>query len=78
MKIYKIRNEDGLFSTGGENPQFIKTGKVWPEFRFVKSHLTLIKENTKRKNPYKNCKLVVYDAVFESEEDINFESEIKD
>lgn len=30
MKFWKVRHkETGLFSTGGMNPRFTKTGKTW-------------------------------------------------
>ena len=44
-KIYKIRRRsDCLFSTGGANPKFSKTGKIWTSAAYLKSHLTLMAE----------------------------------
>jgi DNA gyrase/topoisomerase IV subunit A len=37
--IYKIRNPDGLFSTGGEVPTFTAKGKVWRARGHITSHL---------------------------------------
>lgn len=39
MKVFKIRDANGLFSTGGVNPDFTKGGKVWNNIGHVKSHL---------------------------------------
>jgi hypothetical protein len=44
MIIYMIRNKGGLFSTGGCNPSFTDTGKVWKKIGPVKSHLNLVLE----------------------------------
>lgn len=40
IKAYKIRNrETGLYSTGGSNPYWRKTGKVWGNLGGLKNHL---------------------------------------
>lgn len=39
MKVFKIRDENGLFSTGGTSPSFTHAGKVWNNIGHVKSHL---------------------------------------
>lgn len=39
MKVFKIRDANGLFSTGGTDPDFTKGGKVWNNIGHVKSHL---------------------------------------
>ncbi len=39
IKIYKIENQDGLFSTGGRHPRWTKKGKIWQSFGAVKLHL---------------------------------------
>jgi hypothetical protein len=41
--MYKIRNQEGLFSTGGEKPHWRRKGKVWNELRFIKSHLKFMR-----------------------------------
>lgn len=61
-KVYKIKRNDGLFSTGGMNPKFSKTGKIWTSMRYLKSHLTLVKEN-KTIDEYNNCIIIIYDLV---------------
>ena len=51
MKHYKIRRRsDGLFSTGGKSPRFVKdNGKVFKKRSNVSSHITnLIKHPRKR------------------------------
>lgn len=39
MKVYKIQNRDGMFSTGGSDPQWKNKGKVWKNIGHVKNHL---------------------------------------
>lgn len=38
--IYMIRNEQGLFSSGGMRPSFSKKGKVWHNSGALRSHIT--------------------------------------
>lgn len=40
MEAFKIKNKDGLFSTGGTNPRFTKRGKTWGNLAHLSSHLT--------------------------------------
>lgn len=51
MIVYKIMNDRGLFSEGGEDPQFGKKGKTWTNIGHLKNHLRLAR-------PYRNCELV--------------------
>jgi len=44
-KAYKIRNGDGLFSTGGTHPSWTKKGKTWGNLGSLRSHLTLLCEH---------------------------------
>lgn len=39
IKIYKIENKDGMFSTGTMHPRWTKKGKIWQSFGAVKRHL---------------------------------------
>lgn len=41
MKAFKIKNKDGLFSTGGYTPRWTKRGKTWGSFQAIKLHLRL-------------------------------------
>ena len=41
MKIFKIRNSEGLWSSGGAYPRFSKKGKAWSNIGFVKNHLSM-------------------------------------
>lgn len=43
MKCYKIRNKDGMYSRGGDDPYWTKKGKTWSAKQHIKSHLTLFK-----------------------------------
>ena len=42
-KVYKIRNLQGKFSTGGMNPSFTSRGKAWGSKCDIKNHLSQIK-----------------------------------
>ena len=39
MKVYKIRDKNGLYSTGGQSPNFTQGGKTWNNIGHVKNHL---------------------------------------
>jgi len=39
LKIYKIKNKDGNFSTGTMHPRWTKKGKIWQSFGSIKLHL---------------------------------------
>jgi hypothetical protein len=58
-KLYKIRREDELFSMGGLDPSFRKTGKVWKSIGNLKNHINLVLEY----NPdaYDYCEVVEYE-----------------
>lgn len=60
--FYRIQDsETGLFSTGGENPNWTKNGKIW-KITGLRKHTALIRDKIKRTgfNPYKNADVVVY------------------
>jgi len=59
MKIYKIRNDKGLFSKGGLDPTFNKIGKLWLR-QYLKAHLTMLKAHSNI-HLYDNCVIVEYD-----------------
>lgn len=73
--VYKIRRTtDGLFSKGGNRPQFSKNGKVWNTMGHLKSHLTGVqdcgaygvREKEKRERlaaVYADCEIVEYERV---------------
>jgi hypothetical protein len=54
VTVYKIRNKQGKYSTGGSYPRFTKAGKVWTSLGALKQHLDLV--TTPR--VYKDCELV--------------------
>ena len=60
MKIYKIQNNEGLFSSGGSSPKFTKRGKTWGEKRHVKSHLRMMKTYGLLET-YDDCHVVEYE-----------------
>lgn len=68
-RVYKIRNADGRFSTGGSHPHWTKCGKVWVALNHVSAHLTLLRTNWNERrlhnpsveNPYEGCELIAYE-----------------
>jgi hypothetical protein len=48
MRIFKIRNPQGLFSTGGSRPTWTPKGKTWVALNHIRAHLTLIREERSR------------------------------
>ena len=44
MKIYKIKNPDGLYSTGGSSPKWTRKGKTWVALNHLRAHLTFIRQ----------------------------------
>jgi len=48
MRIFKIRNPQGLFSTGGSSPTWASKGKTWVALNHLRSHLTLIRDERDR------------------------------
>ncbi len=77
MKVYKIQNKNGLFSTGGTCPSFTKDGKMWTRLGSLKSHLTLYYSkrnnlNYPKINAYVDCVVLEYELKAPSE--INLES----
>lgn len=64
MKVYKIKNNKGLFSTGGMYPNFTKHGKAWSHLGHVKLHLNQVV----RAGRYDDCVVVVYELIEEEKE----------
>ena len=60
MKIFKIRNADGLFSTGGSTPNFTKNGKSWSTLGHVNSHLGF--SSSHKEELYKDCDIVAFET----------------
>ncbi|MFA5152342.1 MAG: hypothetical protein WC554_07285 [Clostridia bacterium] len=63
--MYKIQQkETGLFSSGGDTPQFTKNGKIWG----MRSHVVLHLMNLYRGLNYRcsNCEVVEYEMVEKS------------
>lgn len=55
--VYRIKNKDGLYSSGGQNPRFSKnSGKVWTSLGRLKNHLRQFCPKPKKtkfnNNPY--------------------------
>lgn len=63
MIIYKIRNKNGEFSTGGSRPSFSKAGgKSWNRLQDVKTHLSYVHGSFNWAKPYETCELVKYEV----------------
>jgi hypothetical protein len=62
--VYKIRDrETGLFSTGGEEPEWTGCGKAWAGTGPLRAHLTLIAHGMHRygrRNPYDGADVVAF------------------
>ena len=56
---YKIKNKSGYYSTGGMNPKFSKTGKIWT-LPHLRSHLTTIGGIHNNFTIYKDCTLIKF------------------
>lgn len=64
QSLFKIYNpETGLYSSGGTYVKWTKNGKVWTNIGHLKNHLHLV--DTRKNNPYKGCKIVVYKLIVE-------------
>lgn len=62
MKVYKIRNPQGLFSNGGSHPSFTKNGKSWSNIGHVKSHLGYDQSGPAKEELYQNCEVIVFES----------------
>ena len=70
MLVYKIKNPLGLYSSGGMNPSFNKTGKTWSSRGHVSNHLAQFTDKEKHKY-YNNCTVVTIEIKEEECEEIN-------
>lgn len=61
MKIYKIRNSEGLYSTGGDSPHFTELGKTWSRLSHVKTHIGHVVHRPDQ--VYKDCVLCEFEVV---------------
>ncbi len=66
MKVFRIRDENGLYSTGGQSPNFTHGGKTWSNIGHVKNHLRQF--SGRRLEVYANAEIV---EVEYTEKDIN-------
>lgn len=57
MQVFRIRDSNGLYSTGGTRPQFTKGGKTWSNIGHVKSHLRQF-INSRDLELYKDAEIV--------------------
>ena len=67
MKVYKIRDENGLYSNGGMNPNFTKSGKTWNNISHLKNHLRQFFDRTtyrgRNAELYENSEIVAIEIV---------------
>ena len=74
--MFKIKNEEGLFSDGKQSPKFVPKGKTWTTSQAVKLHIINVFKNflykkTEKgyykdeefKNPYEFCDVIEYSLV---------------
>lgn len=61
MKIYKIRNQEGLYSTGGSYVHWTKMGKTWQNLAHLKCHLAMLGKHLEQ--TYKDCKIVTFEII---------------
>jgi len=81
---YKIRRKtDGLFSTGGGDPNFTTGGKTYTTMGAVQNHISTISKRTRRVPPhsyqgqrepsfeiYEDCELVEFELVETATQDV--------
>lgn len=58
-EIFKIRNPEGLFSTGGTYPRFTTEGKTWNKKGHLSNHFANFNEREMFKH-YAGCEVVTY------------------
>lgn len=58
--IYKIRRDDGLFSTGGMSPSFTVKGKIWRQKGHLHNHLNQVHGASR---VYAGCDIVTFEVV---------------
>ena len=60
--MFKIKNPEGLFSSGGMRPSFTATGKTFAKRGHITSHLAQLNSQQKRQF-YEGCTVVEYKMV---------------
>jgi len=62
--VYKIRRKsDGLFSMGGSNPHFNKTGKIWKQKGHLTNHLNQMWNDNIKVRYSRECEIVLYEII---------------
>jgi len=66
-KQYRIKNEEGLYSSGGVAPSWVKieSAKTWKSVRALRLHLTTVQKGNHYMKPlstypYKNCNVQTF------------------
>jgi len=67
--VYKIRNAEGLFSTGGSYPHFNERGKTWQQRGHLSNHLAQLGKHGQSEYIKQGCAVVTYELV-QTETDI--------
>lgn len=65
-QIFKIRDSQGRFSTGGDTPTWSKTGKVWKRTADLSNHFTQLSAAGQKAYAAAGAEVVVYDMVVTS------------
>lgn len=58
MKVYRIRDKDGRYSSGGQDPDFTKAGKTWANIGHVKNHIRQFMGRYRISEIYDNAEIV--------------------
>lgn len=56
MLVYRIKNSEDKYSSGGVSPKFSKKGKIWTSRSHFTNHLLKF---SRGRNPYKDCSVEV-------------------
>lgn len=58
MKVYRIRDKDGRYSSGGMDPDFTKAGKTWANIGHVKNHIRQFMDRYRVSEIYNDAEVV--------------------
>lgn len=61
--VYKIRDRDGLFSTGGSYPSFNERGKSWVQRGHLSNHLAQMGKSGRSEYINRGCEVVTFEMV---------------
>ena len=62
-QVFKIRNAQGLFSTGGSFPNFTAKGKTWTSLGALSNHLAILGHRGEESYKKQRCEVVTYEVI---------------